>query len=156
ATRRNACGLEQLVDDALGQFDGRRSRRIGRGESDANCTAIATACCTCQFVSHIHRFLYLLCGAHIAGFERFEGAKKLRVRLSPRYLEAIPMEADDLQAAYDAFVTARERFGEQTHAMVRGDSSDFQLLELLLSEFNAAAHHFWVVASSMVAAKKGS
>lgn len=66
------------------------------------------------------------------------------------------MEADELQAAYDVFVTARGKFEDQTRAMARGDSSDFQLLELLLCEFNAAAHHFSVVASSMVAEKKGS
>lgn len=59
------------------------------------------------------------------------------------------MDADALQAAYDAFVTARGKFEDHSNAVARGDSSDFEQLVLLLGELNAAQHRFSTLAEKV-------
>ncbi|HKR43349.1 MAG TPA: hypothetical protein VJU59_27315 [Paraburkholderia sp.] len=63
------------------------------------------------------------------------------------------MEVDDLQAAYDAFVTVRGKFEDQSIAMIRGDSSDIELLARLLCEHNAAQRRFSAIATQITAEK---
>ncbi|MEM5314304.1 hypothetical protein [Paraburkholderia sp. JHI869] len=61
------------------------------------------------------------------------------------------MEADDLQAAYDAFVTAKGKFEDHSNAITRGDSSDVELLLQLLHELNIAQHRFSALATQVTA-----
>ncbi|MEM5314371.1 hypothetical protein [Paraburkholderia sp. JHI869] len=66
------------------------------------------------------------------------------------------MEADDLQAAYDAFVVARGKFEDQSNAIARGDSSDTELLLQLLGELNFAQLCFSALAAHIPAEKRES
>ncbi|MEM5314249.1 hypothetical protein [Paraburkholderia sp. JHI869] len=66
------------------------------------------------------------------------------------------MEADDLQAAYDAYVTAKGKFDDQSNAITRGDSGDFELLLQLLHVLNIAQHCFSALAAQVTVQSRKS
>ncbi|MEX3968749.1 hypothetical protein AB4Y42_42685 [Paraburkholderia sp. EG286B] len=66
------------------------------------------------------------------------------------------MEADDLQAAYDAYVTAKGKFEDESNAITRGDSGDVELLVQLLHVLNIAQHRFSALAAQVTVQSRKS